>query len=215
MHLIFYAVSTAYECERETRKVCQVVLHIFYIYIRSDSSHVFLLSVCLNLICGRKAYVQIQGNQACVNKLWGQMSFAVLSSSLNPAQYCMLVSECTSTSVSFCISRTSHYSEANSLLIIVNGFQVSQLWYVSLTVFLHPKPEWERGIWFGFALVWICPFLLPFVFLDVCTFLLSSPVNSINDWRTRVFSCQLRKTFGTELRVSAWALTASRCFQQC
>lgn len=82
-------------------------------------------------------------------------------------------------------------------------------------MFLHTKLHSKCRLWFGFALVWICPLLLPFVSSYVRTFLLSGPVNSINDWRTRVFSCQLRKTFGTELRVSAWELTASRCFQQC
>lgn len=72
----------------------------------------------------------------------------------------------------------------------------------------------KYGTWFGFALVWIRPFLLPFVFLDARTFLLSSPLSSINDWRTRAFSCQPGETFGTELSVSARALTASRCFQR-
>lgn len=111
-------------------------------------------------------------------------------------------------SVLFHIWRKPHYSEANSLLITVNKIS-------SLLCFWTQSQNASTRFWFGFALVWICPFLLPFVFSNVCTFLLSSPVNSINDWGTRVFSCQLRKTFGTELWVSAWVLTASRCFQQC
>lgn len=79
------------------------------------------------------------------------------------------------TSVFSRFSRTSRYSEAYSPLTI--------------------KESHSCGGWFGFALVWMCPLLLPFVFLDGRTLLLSvqrtasmieGAVDSVVSWERRL-----------------------------
>lgn len=131
------------------------------------------------------------------DNIFGPFKLNSSDSSWNPKQH---------TGVSSCISRMSHYFVTNWLLIIVIGLHA-----VCISAPKARVRTWDL-VCFCSGLNMSIPVTL--CFLGCVHLPVLQPSEQINDWRTHVFSCQLRRTFGTELRVSAPVLTASSCFKQ-